>query len=393
MKFRVEVIVFVFLLIISCTLTFSQTKFLSNFTCHENGFVHSITTSTPHHSLLVQNVFQSTLIATVWDIDQFVKYGSEFSVCLTVTRLSVTKQIADTLAQSVEDLTSVKEAVIRNSVSSSYFEDIFDESCHSDVFGHYSIRAASGINHINLRLNYGNEVICNGSLLVFCCLADFPEFLESSTKQHEKDILGNYLNNSKHILSSDPISLRAPETNPNRQGKLRIIIGIKSFSLNIHLRNIIRRTYIQRIKQIMSDIPEVEISYYFLIGYSPFISSNRSVQFNLFQEKFLYEDILLEDELPIEDNFYLLTEKVVSFLSWVWKKKLLFDYLLITDDDTYLNIYSLIHLLVNQQEKRLSQINLQDYSYYAGEVYYSPIFLIFLFMLFVGNGISYKEGI
>ncbi len=91
-------------------------------------------------------------------------------------------------------------------------------------------------------------------------------------------------------------------------------MGVKSFALNAEKRQSIRQN-LQRRAQQYGDV--VRLSFFFLVGWSPFVAEDPRVQHLLAEEKEVHGDVLLEEELPVEDNYLTLTDKVMTFLAWL----------------------------------------------------------------------------
>jgi hypothetical protein len=123
-------------------------------------------------------------------------------------------------------------------------------------------------------------------------------------------------------------------------------LGIKSYALNFERRQAIRDTWLH------ADFLS-RLCAYFIIG-----KPSRADALNaLLKEKEIYRDILLGSpaEIPVEDSYHTLPEKIMTFISWIIRKfaglksekvkKFPFRYLVVCDDDVYVNITHLHHYL------------------------------------------------
>jgi hypothetical protein len=430
-----------------------------------NSFISSWSIDQPSPLSLVSSTFPFSMKVIVYDVSSFQQRNSEFSLCIRVKQLSLSKENKEKVFAALESLSSdtaaqldgeeevpggfggnerkskdhysVQKTILRRNSTSSRIEKkeieetgvILLHECDLQVFDNHPLFGQSGLLEMTVGLyqridpssvsdGKEKELVCEAKQLIFCCQEDFPELQQQNLQNRTiSKIIDGFIEEAVKILhhpsgtttsipsvsSSSTLSclpsFSSSASSPSSsQIKPRILLGIKSFALNIHLRDAIRSSYLSQTAALSS---LATISTFFLIGYSPFISKDPRILSLLAEEKLLYSDnstLLLEEELPIQDNYYVLTEKVMNFLFWSYSKReerkkkegeiekekrtkgkestsfsfssyleADYDYVIITDDDTYLDIPSLVRLLTEEKEKQLLLRN-SEYSFYAGEV-------------------------
>ncbi|KAL3309104.1 hypothetical protein Ciccas_012350, partial [Cichlidogyrus casuarinus] len=106
------------------------------------------------------------------------------------------------------------------------------------------------------------------------------------------------------------------------------LILIKSAPQNAHNRSTLRETWFQ-------DLRKFNCRAYFLLGLSAHYEQELVAQ-----EAHRYNDII---QANFHDHYRSLTKKLISGLTW--QKRLSFNYLIITDDDYFVNVKNLAHYL------------------------------------------------
>ena len=148
---------------------------------------------------------------------------------------------------------------------------------------------------------------------------------------------------------------------------LNVFIGIKSSALNIGLRQAIRSTWFTLLTSEGMRCRAVNYVPLFLIGSSSHAAANETIAALLQREQERYADLLLGsvDQLDVYDSYYNLPDKVLSGIAWIMN---LFspspispispispttptsphpipDYIIICDDDVYLDTFTLSQYL------------------------------------------------
>ncbi|XP_031352190.1 beta-1,3-galactosyltransferase 1-like [Photinus pyralis] len=174
-------------------------------------------------------------------------------------------------------------------------------------------------------------------LIVHAFYAFYPSFkisisivLYTSTKEPETTIvttleLNTTLANisTRHPDKEDIFSMINPFHCPNQGEHLQLVIMIPTTPSRQGARLAIRYTW----GQVAS---RDDVSMYFIIGQA----ENLTVQTNIEEEQFLFDDIM---QTQFIDTYTNLTLKTLSIIKWVKDYCLLANYLLKVDDDVFVN--------------------------------------------------------
>lgn len=341
--------------------------------CHENAYFTTWELDSPSNLSFVTSTFQIRIRAEVFNIPLFQERNSDFSFC-------VKSYLISPHPISFKDLNGSGLAQRKAQLLQ---KDIVYHECGLKVFDNNPIPAIPGVNHVSISLQHHPEgstatEICHSEVTVNCCISEndtnttqtkieieklaVKKMRELFHQLYDEDIVGKIQRDTLSSPLLPPPSLK--ETQP-----LTIILGIKSSAPNLHLRNAIRNTYFQsmyRLNKLRGD-RWIQVIPFFLIGFTALSISSPEVKQYLLAEKARFGDILTEEELPAQDNYFTLTDKVLYFLDWLFQGRSDWDsktfsnhFLIVSDDDSYLHIPNIVNHL---QEKLLS-----SKSYYAGEV-------------------------
>ena len=334
-------------------------------TCLHNQHINKFELLSPLPNSLVHSLYYTKLSAEIIsDITEFRLKQHEFSIC------------AISIVNDVE---------------------IFRE-CGRSVFGQGAVPGESGINELFIELYHNTTLICNVNVKIECCAGiEDVERIAAMKLQSTKDSflklgkeLQDYATNTgiMEIPDRSPnhrfdqfISSNNKHENPERTTKT-ILIGIKSSSLNLAKRNSIRASWLRDCEMNENNINNYNIIYYFLLGNSTIALENSIIHEILSIEQIIYEDTLLSYELPIIDTYLTLSEKILLFANWTYNrgkglntadstgkglntadtagKRLEIDYVVLCDDDVYVDIWQL--------QQFLSTVTKQNKSFYGGEV-------------------------
>lgn len=354
---------------------------ISSFCNKDNGFFETWTfTTLEDFSTIPSDFFLTMKLIALNDVKIVHERHQEFSLCITSKPLSPSTLSGDeraALSERAKDTHPLTTAIINDiqhetdsSLSSS---PLSFERCDVLLFDTTVVRGFPGLTDVTVRLfHHRREVLCQASVVVLCCEEDHPDIASSeSAKSH---LLTTFLTTSMSLLTSLPTPHRrhAPILSPppplptDSTVVLEVVVGVKSFALNAEKRQSIRQN-LQRRAQQYGDV--VRLSFFFLVGWSPFVAEDPRVQHLLAEEKEVHGDVLLEEELPVEDNYLTLTDKVMTFLAWLEggsDTRAKADFVVISDDDTYVSVPSLLTLLLEEKDKMRQAP--RQYHWYAGEV-------------------------
>ncbi len=356
---------------------------ISSFCKKDNGFFETWTfTTLEDFSIIPSDFFLTMKLIALNDVKIVHERHQEFSLCISSKPLSLSALSGDekaTLSERAKDTQPLTTAIINDiqqepdsTLSSS---SLSYERCDVSLFDTTVVRGFPGLTDVTVRLfHHRREVLCQASVVVLCCEEDHLD-VSTSSESAKSHLLTTFLTTSMALLSSLPTPHRrhAPIRSPppplptDTTVVLEVVVGVKSFALNAEKRQSIRQTLQRRARQ-YSDA--MRLSFFFLVGWSPFVIEDPRVQHLLAEEKEVHGDVLLEEELPIEDNYLTLTDKVMTFLAWLEggsdRARARADFVVISDDDTYVSVPSLLALLLEEKDKMRQAP--RQYQWYAGEV-------------------------
>ena len=375
--------------------------------CVENSIVKSFGIMSPENNALITSPYYLVMLAELFiGIDNFRLRESEFELC---ARATLETQDGEQVAE----------------------KEIYRE-CGLPIFSPGNIVAEQGVNHLVLSLFHGTEQLCETTVTVSCCvdskssqkemkekkLTSMLEFRRegSMISSNFASTFGSSIPKSDELFISQTLGSKLAqlvaedaEFQSQQPPKIKILVGIKSSALNIAKRQNIRRTWLSSAKKIIlkglvtpaedggagmdvsdggnvgdstpdthdnADVDvEVVIVPYFLIGDSAHARINSAVNVILQQEQLLYNDTLLAAQLPVEDSYYTLGQKILTFLAWTYggynqqqqhspisAKSINPDFVVICDDDVFVDVWQLATFL--QLLMQTSKLN----TFYGGEV-------------------------
>ena len=206
--------------------------------------------------------------------------------------------------------------------------------------------------------------ICTATLNLKCCVRD-EVFEEQSNVKRKKQVL-EYSNFIDSIIEHEPIfTTRRPSSWSNcDERNIVYLMGIKSYALNFQLRQAIRNSYLSE------DMKSIDMDYYpgkkcarFIVGTVEGSTVHDAPNINhlLQMEQAVFGDLLLNDEIPgVIDSYHNLVRKVMAFLNWLSDNNPP-KYVIITDDDVYVNMSDLTLFLSSAPVEKL----------YTGETIYN----------------------
>ena len=315
----------------------------SSSTCISNPFVDYFRIVDPIDNQLVYKLFYSYMQTNALNKTLFLEHKDEFEICAKANNI---------------------------------------EYCHNNIFDEFlidftSFNITNGSTVILQKTLIHNTLglLCTSSITLNCCVS------EEQVSDYEDEQRVIKLNEYKSLLlSHTSTSYNNPQTPSFCQtsSSVSYIIGIKSAALNYNRRQLIRTTWFTSLH------PCTPVR--FLIGQVDKNDIDLNTLLDL--EQTLHGDLLLgtDDKLPVRDSYHSLPEKVLYFLSYILYTYLPdkihrdifpFDYLVVADDDVYVNTTHLHAYLTDHS----AQIDKQ--SLYAGEVSYSllVIYTICIYIL------------
>ena len=253
--------------------------------------------------------------------------------------------------------------------------NVFDE--HSFL----PIRDSQAVLYVHLE-HISEGILCTETILYFCCVNDKYDGMIKEVTFHNGDISSlvsnfdsiGFNNNSKYDdldteykqeRKINEIKVQNSSSHRKIDITSRIIaisIGIKSCALNSHLRAAARRTYLQKLTFSYFDndnSTHVIFLPFFIVGDASHHSKFSSIKKLLFQEQSLFGDLLLPPQINADDSYFSLTEKTSGFLRWLISQDLKVDFVVISDDDTYIDL--------SQLAFTLTFADVPTQRYYAGE--------------------------
>ena len=343
---------------------------------------------TPHQGEMTISKFEVLLSAEVLNYDDAVKRNAELSFCYQL--------FSDTGTDNVG--TGNEDRRWR----------LYDEKCGLDIFGIIMISASPGKNRLVASLFHQSAVssyadvpvaapsrmICQSEVEFECCLSpdqtslqteqnDFfiteLDFEQRLVERYIKEVHKSWTNLSgtdETVVSSSRPILTSPlardDTHSMRSVSykdagdmhyVKVLIGIKSFALNVRIRAAIRRTYFQFKLDPGISAHQIDFLPYFIIGNSTIVDDWKTHRIQPFDEvpqsmsleeavrveQSLHGDLLLGEELGgVVDTYYHLTQKVMAFFKWTEIENLSAAelakdevFVVICDDDAYLNLQDL----------------------------------------------------
>lgn len=253
-------------------------------------------------------------------------------------------------------------------------EEVFSE-CGRSVFGQGAVHGVQGINHVYTTLYHNDTILCAVNTSVVCCLdaetsaamaakraeASFVEFLALGTEMVEQIKPMGIMKDADRSPSSRIHHMTALRTEYASKHHVNVLVGIKSSALNLVKRNNIRSTWLRETE--IENADDFHFLPFFLVGDSHQASLNSTVQEILQLEYAFYEDVLLSGELGVEDSYFTLGEKVLSFAQWSLQRLRSSEwdigYVVVCDDDVFVDIWQLKQHILRLDKSK---------SYYAGEV-------------------------
>ena len=355
---------------------------------------------TPHHGEMTSSKFQALISAEVLNYEDAVKRNTDLSLCYQLFLES--------------EATTVGTVGNDGMINHDKQWHPYYEQCGLDIFGVNMLTANNGKNRLVTSLFHQSTIqssngipprlICQSEVEFECCISlnqtasDSQQDLLMSDIDFEQHLAERYMNeiqkivrnttiaidsSSRSILHS-PLALRLPN-NRNSPQRITVLVGIKSFALNIKIRSAIRRTWFQFNTDSRRDTSNYQIDFlpFFIIGNSSIVEDWKTHRIKQFDdnmksisleeainiEQSLYNDLLLGEELDgVEDSYFHLTQKVMAFFKWTEIEKFsLADHIqdkvfvIICDDDAYLNVQDLRFYLENLVNQRHSiRVKLQD---------------------------------
>jgi len=294
--------------------------------CPKNDIILSLEAINPLNNSYVPNSFYIRLGASVYSIEKFRERSEDIYYCWS-------------------------------------FVDY--EKCYLSIFDEEmvetSLSKAIGGNHelfaFKIKLvsrKYGN--LCDFQLDLYCCIND--SYFLQQRKQETEEKSYSYINWGKSIDYPSEFSGSSWHCSQTRNHRpKKFIIGLKSAALNFERRDLIRKTWLQ--SKFWGNTCLA-----FIIGNS----SLSDIASTLLKEKEIFGDLLLGeiDEIPVPDSYHTLPIKFIEFLRWsnhffsdqTSLPDFPFDYVVMSDDDVYINSTFLEEFVENAPRHR----------YYAGEV-------------------------
>ena len=154
---------------------------------------------------------------------------------------------------------------------------------------------------------------------------------------------GNNINKGEVTGNPPPDNVQFVINSPNvcrNSSKVKYIVYVHSSPENLHKRNLLRQTWISR-----TLFAERVIERVFLMGRS----SKPGVQAKIQAEANTYGDVVQGD---FEDNYKNLTLKALMGLKWVSVYCTQAEFAIKADDDAFVNIFNLLHLLEQHRGKK-----------------------------------------
>ena len=180
-------------------------------------------------------------------------------------------------------------------------------------------------------------IICFATMYSGLKLAHGGVSVESSCNRGVGHSVNDRCNDSTTISSSSRLAIAKPA----RENKTRVHLVILIFSApdNKYRRTVIRQTW-------AVDLPNM-VRVFFVVGTKDL---RHGKKFRLFKEQDRYADLIILTNLV--DDYRKLTIKVIESMKWV-NEHVRFDYLLKTDDDSYVRVGEILESLKVKPTKML----------------------------------------
>jgi hypothetical protein len=334
--------------------------------CLVNPYMAEFEFVEPTNHTLVSEVYGVKIVSKVYNTTTFVENNNRFRICYSSYHAGKqTFHYCDNKVFNTHNIRAVKGKNIL--IGSLFYQDIQQDDTH---------------NNLNQSHNFSFKEICRTILVIKCCapttdqltmklyavqhyLHSFNRFFVRSKFNNAKLQMIKYIVNQRNQLTQ---KITEKQKLQNQQF---IFIGIKSSALHFDRREAIRTTWLLTLYQLAESFnqqyinSQVHFHVSFLIGYSTFQHFDPRIHYYLQQEQLLYQDLLLEDTIPTLDSYYTLTDKVLFYFHYLTSKfaKQL-DYVIICDDDIYLNVRGLMNLFHPHYQSNY----LPKKRFYAGEV-------------------------
>jgi hypothetical protein len=393
-----------FLKILILLLAFHQLVIIGNgAACIANEYLSTFDIVSPKPNELVTNPYYTRLSAeVVSEIDLFKKKQKEFQLCARVTAVENGKMVElfKECNRSVFGQGSVPGFPGTNTLEITLYH-LHTKLCEMTISVECCVDAdlAASLLQIQRAEKVRDFVVMSKEVL-----------REHTTNQelNTNENLGNRANSKKlmpRLLRNAPPT-ESKTSSYSDNGVVNILIGIKSAALNIHKRENIRNSWFRSLLSANSAAEgylgphQYNLMPYFLVGNSTLgerteedsgtgssgLSEENErakqlhadlneVQNLLLQEQAVFKDMLLTAELPVTDSYLKLGEKVLHFLQWAFgysgtdkeaaectkddRQEAKVDFVVMCDDDVYVDIWQLIQLLERQ---------LASNDFYTGEV-------------------------
>lgn len=314
------------------SLSFSQAGAASG--CMDNNLVKSFAVASPRRGALVRDPFYLKLDATVFDADAFTAINERFSLCIE-------SQLLDQQHNS------------GHSASNSYYRQcglhVFDD--HAVPGLRPALTSPSEVLDVQLQsvtvsLHYRHEsedvLLCSSHTEVLCCSEEEDPSLTSADSSasdvlatdpsKRKAVIASFLQFFEKLKLKEAPTVQLPERllqatrdSPADRNIITVLIGIKSFAMNAAKRQAIRDTWLSN-RLVCTPAHCIEVVPVFIVGNSPYASSNLEIAECLLIEQEMHRDLLLGFNssalsaigvgIPVEDSYFSLPQKVLHFFAW-----------------------------------------------------------------------------
>ena len=317
--------------------------------CIDNHMFKSFDVTFPVNNSLMPLFYSIRSSAVVFDVTEVTPKNNELFLCFD---LAYTGGNYSKCSVTMSEETIVDAAVLFPKLKNEFIPVVL------------SVRLCSSM----------SICFCQSTLSLLCCFDNSAE-IESSgyTSKEKNDIKFQSFKKWEQVYTqminlynvSIPVESFGCIHPHGNQIKYEFIIAVKSFALNVEKRMSIRETWLHYQSYYYDNHRFCMV---FIIGKTFNESFDRLLNF----ENSIFQDMLLggDTEIPVIDSYYTLTEKVQLFYRWLYQysfptlrqtpsvSRLRFKYVVVCDDDVYVNITQLfVHLATAPTT-----------GYYAGEV-------------------------
>lgn len=298
--------------------------------CNDNAYFFDFNVVEPHNNTMVPSAFYIKSTAVALNITEVIqKHSQEFHICIEIDGLRT--------------------------------------QCNSAIFDEHKIDVKTIVKNGEeflftvMMCNHQDECYCRATLNLHCCLNDAEvQALLNADKNFK---IEEYISWAHSINFDGKITARnSRSVHSLRNCSTLMLLGIKSGSINYQRRQAIRETWMRDAEN------HHQICGVFLIGRP----SHPKVQDSLAIENGAFGDLALGDIVPVQDSYHTLVDKIWHFVRWIINGNtddcqssktarsvsFPYNYLVISDDDVYLNMSSLSSYLQSSPKKH----------FYAGEV-------------------------